>query len=132
MQRLYGNVSTATSLRAPDQGAAPDRLPGTDVVAVAHDAVFEVGAVAHARAREQDAPLDGRAGADPAVAPHGYVPRERDPAPYDRVPAHEHVALDGGGGVDLGVLPDPQALPAPLAGNAYPHLPGEHVVLGLP
>src|SRR5215208_2973189 len=109
MQRLY-----YVSLRAAYERSAPDRLAGTDVVAVAHDAVFEIGSIPYARAGEQDAPLDGRARSHPAVAPYQYV------------------ALDDGRRVDLGVLTDPQALSPLLAGDGDPHPPREHVVLGLP
>src|SRR5215211_3361214 len=126
MQRLY-----YVSLRAAYQRAAPDRLSGTDVVAVAHDAVFEIGSIPYARAGEQDAPLDGRARSYPAVAPDGHVSGEGDPPPDNRVPPYQYVALDGGRRVDLSVLADPQALPALRAGDLDPHPPREHVVLGL-
>src|SRR5215212_367087 len=127
MQRLY-----YVSLRAAYERSAADRLAGTNVVAVTHDAVFEIGSIPYARAGEQDAPLDGRARPHPAVGSDGHVPGEGDPASDDRVPSYQYVTLDGGRRVDLGVLPDPQALPALLAGDLDPHPPGEHVVLGLP
>src|SRR5215211_6102487 len=127
MQRLY-----YVSLRAAYERSAPDRLAGTDVVAVAHDAVFEIGSIPYARAGEQDAPLDGRARSHPAVAPDGHVSGERNPPPDNRVPPYQYVALDDGRRVDLGVLTDPQALSPLLAGDGDPYPPREHVVLGLP
>src|SRR5918994_1531361 len=69
-------------LRAPYQGSAPYCFLGTNVVVVADDAVFQVSAAAHARAREQDAAFDRDVGPDPAVAPYGHVPEELD-APSD-------------------------------------------------
>src|SRR5215212_1659518 len=107
--------------RRPEQGSTPERLAGTHVVAalllqsMSYDAVLDVGAVADARAGQQDAPFDGSARPDPAVATHRDVPRERDVAPDHRVAPEEHVTVDGGRRVDLGVLAYPSGLPSLLA-----------------
>jgi hypothetical protein len=99
--------------RRPEQGSTPERLARTHVVAallvqsMADDAVLYIGAVADARAGQQDAPFDGSARPDPAVAPNRDVPRERDVAPDHRVAPDEDVTVDGGRRVDLGVLADP-------------------------
>src|SRR5918994_7278597 len=118
-------------LRAPYQGSAPYCFLGTNVVVVADDAVFQVSAAAHARAREQDAAFDRNVGPDPAVAADGYVPEELDVTPDHSVLSDQDVAFYLCGGVYLSILPDPQSLTTLLARDLDPDLAGEHVVLGL-
>src|SRR5918992_4547424 len=106
-------------------------LSRTYVVPVPNDAVLQVGAVAYARTGEQDAPLDLGRRPNPAVAPYRGVPDQGHTPTHNRVLPDQHPALKGGGRMKSGTPTSPKIFLSG-AGNPYPYLPGEHVVLGLP